>query len=106
VLAALAIAVAVTLGAAAFGPRVSGILLAVPITGTVLPSFALALYGTDAATRLLAGFISGLYSFAAFHFAVAVALPPLGVAPAYAVGVAAALGAAAIVRRIPSRGAT
>ena len=43
---ALALAAAVTLGASMFGPRLSGILLAFPITGSVLPAFTLALHGS------------------------------------------------------------
>jgi len=62
-LAALAIATAVMLGSQAFGSRVSGVLLAFPITASVLPVFTLALYGADATVRLLAGFVTGLIGF-------------------------------------------
>jgi hypothetical protein len=100
VAAALAIAAAVTLGASLFGPRISGILLAFPITGSVLPAFALALHGSDATVRLLAGFLSGLVAFAAFHFVVAVALPALGPLVAFPAAFGAGLAAAAVVMRI------
>ncbi len=100
VAAALALAAAVTLGANHFGPRVSGILLAVPISGAVLPSFALALHGSDATVRLLAGFLSGLFAFAAFQFVVAAALPALGVLAGYPVAFAAGLAAAGVVMRV------
>ncbi len=100
VTAALAIAAAVTLGANHFGPRVSGILLAFPITGSVLPAFALALHGSDATVRLLAGFLAGLFAFAAFHLVVAAALPVLGALAGYPVAFAAGLAAAGVVMRI------
>jgi hypothetical protein len=100
IVAALAIATAVTLGASLFGPRVSGILLAFPITGSVLPAFALALHGSDATVRLLAGFLSGLFAFAAFHLVVAVALPALGALVAFPVAFAAGLAAAGGVMRV------
>jgi hypothetical protein len=100
VAAALAIAAAVTLGANLFGPRISGILLAFPITGSVLPAFALALHGSDATVRLLAGFLSGLFAFAAFHLVVAVALPALGALAGFPLAFAAGLAAAGIVMRV------
>jgi hypothetical protein len=96
---ALALAAAVTLGASMFGPRLSGILLAFPITGSVLPAFTLALHGSKATTRLLAGFISGLFAFAAFHVVVAAALPAFGPLLTYCAAVAAALVATGIVMR-------
>jgi hypothetical protein len=94
---ALAIAAAVTLGASYFGPRVSGILLAFPITGSVLPSFALALHGADATVRLLAGFLSGLFAFATFHFVVATALPAWSLFVVYPLAVGAGLAVTAAV---------
>jgi hypothetical protein len=100
VTAALAIAAAVTLGASLFGPRISGILLAFPITGSVLPAFALALHGSDATVRLLAGFLSGLFAFAVFHLVVATALPALGALVGFPVAFAAGLAAAGVVMRI------
>ncbi len=100
VAAALAIAAAVTLGANHLGPRLSGILLAFPITGSVLPAFALALHGSDATVRLLAGFLSGLFAFAAFHLVVATALPALGALAGFPAAFAAGLAAAGVVMRI------
>jgi hypothetical protein len=100
VLAALALAAGITLGASLLGPRLSGILLGFPITGSVLPSFALALYGHGAAVRLLAGFLSGLLAFAAFHLVVASALPTLGIVATYLLAAAAALATAGVVARV------
>jgi hypothetical protein len=100
VLAALAIAALVTLGASLLGPRLSGCLLAFPITASVLPAFALALHGADATARLLAGFLSGLFAFAAFHFVVATALPALGALAGFPAAFAAGLVAAGVVGRV------
>jgi hypothetical protein len=97
--AAAALAAAVMLGAAALGPRLSGILITFPITGSVLPAFTRALYGADATARLIAGFVSGLFAFGVFHFAVAVALEPLGAAVAFPLAVLAALAATWVVMR-------
>jgi hypothetical protein len=99
IVAAAALAAAVMLGAAALGPRLSGILITFPITGSVLPAFTLALYGADATARLIAGFVSGLFAFGVFHFAVAVALEPLGAAVAFPLAVLAALAATWVVMR-------
>jgi hypothetical protein len=99
IFAAAALAAAVMLGAAVLGPRLSGILLAFPITGSVLPAFTRALYGADATARLIAGFVCGLFAFAVFHFVVATTLVPLGAAPGYAAAVLAALVATGIVMR-------
>jgi hypothetical protein len=98
--AAAALAAAVMLGAAVLGPRYSGILIAFPITGSVLPPFTRALYGADATVRLLAGFVSGLFAFAVFHLVVATALEPLGAAATYPLAVVAALAATWVVMRV------
>ena len=98
--AALAIAAAVTLGANLLGPRLSGILLAFPITGSVLPAFALALHGSNATVRLLTGFLSGLFALATFFLVVATTLPALGVLVGFPVAFAAGLVAAAAVTRV------
>jgi hypothetical protein len=100
VIAATALAAAVMLGASVLGPLLSGLLLTFPITGSVLPAFTLALYGAAATAGLLAGFVSGLFAFAAFHAVVALALPTLGIAPAYGLAVGAALATTGVVMRI------
>jgi hypothetical protein len=101
--AALALAAAILLGASTLGPTVSGVLLSLPITGSILPPFTLALYGGDALARLLRGFVTGLTGFSSFFAVVAVALAPLGVAAAFALGTVAALGAVALVTRWAGR---
>ncbi len=97
--AALALAAAILLGASALGPTLSGVLLSMPITGSIMPPFTLHLYGADALARLLRGFVTGLAGFSAFFAVVAVALAPLGIAAAFVLATPAAL----IAGPLPSR---
>ena len=76
--AALLLAVVILWSAPIFGPVVSGVLLSVPITGSIIPPFTLALYGPAALARLMRGFVIGLTGFAAFFFIVAAALEVVG----------------------------
>jgi hypothetical protein len=103
--AALGLAVAILWSARTFGPVVSGVLLSVPVTGSIMPPFTLALYGADAAARLVRGFIVGLAGFTAFFFVVAVGVVPLGATQAFLAAVLAALaavfGASKILRITP-----
>ena len=78
-MAALALAAAILFGAAALGPTVSGILLSLPITGSIMPPFTLRLYGADALARLQRGFVAGLTGFTAFFLVVSATLGALGV---------------------------
>ncbi|HSN22359.1 MAG TPA: hypothetical protein VLS49_16870 [Usitatibacter sp.] len=103
--AAAVLAAVILWSARAFGPVVSGVLLSVPVTGSIMPPFTLALYGADALARLARGFVVGLSGFAAFFFVLATSLPSLGTAPGFAAAVAAALGAAFTVDRLARGGA-
>ena len=98
--AALGLAALILFGASAFGPTVSGVLLSLPITGSIMPPFTLALYGPDALARLQRGFIAGLTGFAAFFLVVSLALVPLGAVAAFTLATAAALGAVGIYTRL------
>lgn len=89
--AALALAAGILFGAAALGPTLSGILLSLPITGSIMPPFTLRFYGADSLARLQRGFVTGLTGFAAFFFVVSVSLVPLGVVGAFTLATAAAL---------------
>jgi hypothetical protein len=97
--AALALATVILLGANTLGPTVSGVLLSMPITGSIMPPFTLKLYGVDALARLLRGFVTGLSGFVAFFFIVAVALVPLGVAAAFTLATAGAIAMVTLVSR-------
>jgi hypothetical protein len=100
-LVAAAVLAAVILWAAdTFGPVASGILLSVPVTGSIMPPFTLALHGADSVARLTRGFVVGLTGFAAFFLAVALAASPWGIPAAFCAAVAAALGAVMAASRL------
>ena len=92
--AAFALAALILWAAPIFGPVVSGLLLSLPITGSIMPPFTLALYGPASLARLMRGFVVGLTGFATFFFVVALALPAWGVTAAFTAAVAGALAAA------------
>ena len=98
--AAFALAVVILWSAENFGAVVSGVLLSVPVTGSIMPPFTLALYGPDAVARLTRGFVAGLTGFTAFFFIVAVAVVPLGIGLAFAAAVGAALAALFVATRV------
>ena len=98
--AAFALAAAILWSANAFGPIVSGILLSVPVTGSIMPPFTLALHGADAVARLARGFVVGLSGFTAFFLAVASCVVVLGTPMAFAAAVAAALAAVVVASRL------
>jgi len=99
VAAALALAATIMLGAPVLAPAVSGLLLALPITGNVLPCFTRARHGPDATIELIAGFVRGLAGFAAFFIVLVAALPRLGPGLSYALGWGGALGLAWLLQR-------
>jgi hypothetical protein len=89
--AALALAAAILFGAAALGPTLSGILLSMPVTGSIMPPFTLAHYGPDALARLQRGFITGLTGFVAFFFVVSATVVALGTVASFSLATAAAV---------------
>ncbi len=97
--AAFALAAAILWSARVFGPVVAGVLLSVPVTGSIMPPFTLAVYGRDALARLARGFVVGLCGFAAFFCVLAAGLPAFGTAAAFGVAVAASLAAVFAVAR-------
>lgn len=101
--AALAMAAAVILSADAFPPAVSGLLLAVPITGTILPCFTLPRYGAGATAALMKGFVTGLNGFVVFFVVLYLALGSLDRLPAFVLALGAAAGVAAAVRWLAHR---
>jgi len=98
--AAFLLALAIVLGASALGPVWSGVLLSMPVTGSIMPPFTLALYGPDAVARLMRGFVVGLTGFGSFFFVVAQAAVPLGITAAFVAAVLAALAAVALSSRL------
>jgi hypothetical protein len=100
-LAAFVLAALILWSAARFGPVVSGLLLSLPITGSIMPPFTLSLYGPDAVVRLARGFLTGLTGFMAFFFVLALGLASWGIAAAFVAALATALAAVALAVRIP-----
>ncbi|MEO5677355.1 MAG: hypothetical protein ABIQ84_07390 [Usitatibacter sp.] len=101
--AAFALAGLILWSAPVFGPLVSGILLSLPITGSIMPPFTLALYGPGALTRLVRGFVVGLSGFTAFFLVVASTLVAWGIVASFACAVAAAVATLFCVNRIVRR---
>lgn len=86
-----AFVVALTAGAGALGPRLSGLLAAFPVLASVLSVFIHAQDGGGAVADFLRGMLSGLAGFAAFCFVVAVTLPGAGPVAAFAPATVVAL---------------
>lgn len=101
--AAFALAAVILWGSMRFGPVVSGVLLSVPVTGSVIPPFTLKLYGPEALARVQRGFLTGLTGFGSFFLVVGVALQPLGLAMGFTAALVAALVAVAIFSRFGKR---
>lgn len=91
--AAFVLAALIVWSAPRLGPVASGVLLSVPITGSILPPFTLSLHGPEALARLTRGFVVGLFGFAAFFFVVTGTLAAWGVAASFGAGLVAALTA-------------
>jgi hypothetical protein len=98
--AAVALAAAILWGSTVFGPVVSGVLLSVPVTGSIMPPFTLALYGADAVARLARGFVVGLSGFSAFFFVVAAGVVEWGIVAGFVAALFAALATSAIASRV------
>lgn len=103
--AAVAMALVIVLGADRLPAAVSGILLAVPITGSVLPCFTLPRHGAEATVSLLGGFVRGLHGFAAFFVALYLALAGMGKLAAFTLALGVAFAAAALVQAVSRRAA-
>jgi hypothetical protein len=99
VVAAMAMAWCIVRSAGAAPAGVSGLLLAIPITGNVLPCFTLPRHGAAATVALLAGFVRGLLGFASFFAALYVGLAWSSPAAAYVLAWLCALLAALALRR-------
>jgi len=98
--AAFVLAAVILWSARAFGPVVSGVLLSVPVTGSIMPPFTLALYGPEALARLMRGFVVGLSGFAAFFFVLSASLAMQGILAGFLAAVAEALLAVFAVARL------
>lgn len=97
---AVAMAAVIILGADTLPASVSGILLAVPITGSVLPCFTLQRYGAAATASLMTGFLQGLHGFTAFFLALYWTLGVMHPALAFIASLMAAIAAASAVQAV------
>lgn len=79
---------AVTGAADGLGPALAGALAPFPVATTVVAAFVLGQDGPVAATGMLRGFLRAIFGTVAFCFLVAVLLEPLGIAAAFAIGLA------------------
>ena len=106
---ALVIAGSVMWGADHLPAAIAGVLLAVPITGSVLPCFTLPRHGPQATARLLAGFVRGQSGFVGFFVVLVGLLPHAPKTVAFVAAVASAVAAPLVLRRwttaMPIRGA-
>ncbi len=91
----MALVLAITAVATTLGPHLSGLIASFPIITAVLSAFTLVQRGRDEAVRLLRGFTTGFFAYAAFGFVVAATIRPLGIAPAFVLATTAALAAQA-----------
>lgn len=101
--AAFALAALILWAAPVFGPMVSGLLLSLPITGSIMPPFTLANYGPASVARLVRGFVVGLSGFTAFFFVIAFGAARWGVVPVFGLAVVAALIVVFLVSHLPLR---
>ncbi|AQT09118.1 putative membrane protein (GlpM family) [Pseudomonas protegens] len=98
-LAGALLTLAVTLLASTVGERWSGMLAVFPVLGSVLAVFSHQSRGVAFTTVLLRSLTTGLYAFAAFCLALALALPPLGML-AFAVALAASMLVLGLSKRL------
>lgn len=90
-LAALGLVLVLTAVSGALGSHLSGLLAPFPVITSVLAVFTHTHGGVAQLGVLLRNFLLGFYGFAAFCFALAIALPALATGAAFGLAVAAAL---------------
>ena len=100
VAAAVAMAAVVIGGSASLPVAAAGLLLAVPISGLILPCFTLPRHGAAATVALLRGFVVGQIGFSAFFVAMLALLPALPGALAWTVAMLAAAATPVAVQRL------
>lgn len=103
---AVLVGAAILIGATHLSARANGLLLAWPVTGSILPCFTLPLHGRQATTNLLRGFANGLIGFVTFFVALTWLLErSVDKLPAFVIALGAAVVAAWIGHRLRSRAA-
>jgi hypothetical protein len=96
---ALALVLALTAVAGWLGPQLSGLLAPFPIIASVLATFTHTQRGVDETLRVLRGLLSGFVAFALFCFTLALSLPAIDTAGAFALATAVALAAQSVMLR-------
>jgi hypothetical protein len=101
---ATALVLAITGGATALGPRLSGLLATIPLYASILAGFGFRLVGPAAAIRVWRGLLFGLFGFGAFYLVIAASVESLGLA-AFALALVTAIVMQAatlrVLRRVP-----
>jgi hypothetical protein len=103
VVAAVVMAGVVIGGAAQLPVAAAGLLLAVPISGLILPCFTLPRHGAAATVALLRGFVVGQIGFSAFFITMLASLPVLPGALAWSVSMVTAAATPVVVQRLRAR---
>jgi hypothetical protein len=98
-----AMVLAITTLAPVLGPQLSGILAAFPIYVTVLAIFAHRLEGPEQAMGVARGLQVGLFGTITFFLVVTSTMVPWGIAPAFALGLAATAAVQAVSLRVLRR---
>lgn len=96
-LAALGLVLALTAVSGALGPHLSGLLAPFPIITSVLAVFTHGHGGVGPLVVLLRNFLVGFYGFATFCFVLAISLPEVTTATAFAFATVAALAVQTVI---------
>jgi len=99
---ATVLVIAITSGATALGPRLSGLLATIPLYASILAGFGFQLIGPAAAIRVWRGLLFGLFGFGAFYLVLAASLESLGVA-AFGLALLTAIVMQAVTLRVLRR---
>jgi multidrug transporter EmrE-like cation transporter len=100
---ALALVLVLTAVAGRLGPQLSGLLAPFPIIASVLATFTHTQRGVDETLRLLRGLLMGFAAYALFCFTLALSLPALDVAVAFALATGVAVLTQGLVLRLTLR---
>ena len=96
-LATLVLIGVISLSADLLGPQLSGVVTTFPVIVSVIGAFTHRQWGRDAVRHMLRGLAVSLLAFVVFFLVVGLALPIVGLVPAYAFAVAAALPVSAVL---------
>ncbi len=106
VVVATSFVLALTAGAEALGPQLSGLIAPLPIYATILAVFTHRLQGVAPTQRLLRALVTGVFSTVLFYLVLALLLQPTGLFVAFSGATGAALGLHALsltlMRRAPA----